>query len=144
MELNVVASGIEIVGATVKTITVENNIVDIERDAKRSFGLNINEPQFENIGESFFAQMTVDFDIEIEQSEDQKCKIKLSLEGAFISRDGIDEDAFKKLVIINGAAAIIGIARGRIEVMTASVFNNGKIVIPFVNVVDYYKDLTEE
>lgn len=144
MELNVVASGIEIVGATVKTITVENNIVDIERGAKRSFGLNINEPQFENIGESFFAQMTVDFDIEIEQSEDQKCKIKLALEGAFISRDGIDEDAFKKLVIINGAAAIIGIARGRIEAMTASVFNNGKIVIPFVNVVDYYKGLTEE
>jgi hypothetical protein len=66
------------------------------------------------------------------------------LEGAFISRDGIDEDAFKKLVIINGAAAIIGIARGRIEAMTASVFNNGKIVIPFVNVVDYYKGLTEE
>ena len=144
MELNVVASGIEIVGATVKTITVENNIVDIERDAKRSFGLNINAPQFENIGESFFAQMTVDFDIEIEQSEDQKCKIKLALEGAFISRDGIDEDAFKRLVIINGAAAIIGIARGRIEAMTASVFNNGKIVIPFVNVVDYYKGLTEE
>ena len=54
------------------------------------------------------------------------------------------EDAFKKLVIINGAAAIIGIARGRIEAMTASVFNNGKIVIPFVNVVDYYKGLTEE
>ncbi len=88
--------------------------------------------------------MTVDFDIEIEQSEDQKCKIKLVLEGAFISRDGIDKDAFKKLAIINGAAAIIGIARGRIEAMTASIFNNGKIVIPFVNVVDYYKSLAEE
>ena len=144
MELNVVAAGIEIVGTTVKSITVENNIVDIEREAKRSFGLNINEPQFEKLGESFFSQMTVDFDIEVEQSDDQKCKIKLSLEGAFISGDNTTEDAFKQLVAINGAAAIIGLARGKIESITANVFNNGKIVIPFVNVVDYYKGLAEE
>ncbi len=143
MELNVVAAGIELIGTTVKSMNVENNIVDVEKDAKRSFGLNINEPHFEKTENSFFAQMTIDFDIEIDQSENQKCKVKLSLEGAFISRDNIEEDAFKRLVIINGAAAIIGIARGRLEAITAAIFNNGKIVIPFVNVVDYYKSLVE-
>jgi len=45
------------------------------------------------------------------------------------------------LVAVNGAAAIIGIARGKIEAMTANIFNSGKVVIPFVNVIDYYKSL---
>ena len=143
MEFNLVTSGIELVGTTVKTLTVNNNIVDIEKEAKRSFGLNINEPHFERVNNIFFSQMTIDFEIEVEQSEKQKCKILLSLEGAFISAPDTDEDTFCQLVAVNGAAAIIGIARGKIENLTSSVFNNGKIVIPFVNVVDYYKSLTE-
>lgn len=44
---------------------------------------------------------------------------------------------------MNGAAALIGIARGKFETISASIFNNGKIVIPFVNVIDYYKNLKE-
>lgn len=143
MELNVVATGIEIMGTTVKSITIENSIVDIERDAKRSLGININEPEFEKTDDGLFSQMTIDFQIEIEQSEGQTCKIELSLEGAFTSGKDVNEDKFKQLVAVNGASAIIGIARGKIETISASVFNNGKIVIPFVNVVDYYKSLAE-
>ena len=46
-------------------------------------------------------------------------------------------------MIVNGAAALIGIARGKIEAITANIFNNGKIVIPFVNVIDYYRNLSD-
>ena len=129
------------IGTTIKNISVENNIVDVEREAKRNFGLNINEPHFEKIEGCFFSQMTIDFEIEIEQSENQKFKLDMSLEGAFLSEEGIDEKNFKQLVGVNGAAAIIGIARGKIETITANIFNNGKVVIPFVNVIDYYKSL---
>lgn len=143
MELNHVSTGIELVGTTIKNISVENTIVDIEREAKRGFGLNINEPYFEAVEDGFFSQMTIDFEITIEQSENQNFKMKLSLEGAFISEDRVDEKAFKQLVEINGAAAIIGMARGKIEAITSNIFNNGKIVIPFVNVIDYYKSVSE-
>ena len=47
--------------------------------------------------------------------------------------------AKKQLVMVNGAAAVVGIARGKVEAITANIFNNGKIVIPFVNIIDYYK-----
>lgn len=144
MELNLIATGIELVGTTIKNISVENNIVDVEREAKRNFGLNINEPHFEKVEDGYFSQMTIDFEVEIEQSEEQKFKLELSLEGAFLSSDGIEEDNFKQLVGVNGAAALIGIARGKIESITANIFNNGKIVIPFVNVIDYYKGISEE
>ncbi len=143
MELNSVATGIELIGTTVKVLTIDNNIVDVERDGKRSVGLNINEPQFQRADERLFAQILIDFDVQIIQSEEQECKIQLTIEGAFLSKENADEEVFKELVIVNGAAALIGIARGKIEAISANVFNNGKIVIPFINVVDYYKKLGE-
>lgn len=143
MELNMISAGIELIGTTIKTINVDNDIVDIEKEAKRNFGLNINEPIFQQVENGIFAQMTIDFGIEVIQSTNQKCKIELSLEGAFISNSSIKEETFEQLVAVNGAAAIIGIARGKIETLTANIFNNGKVVIPFVNVVDYYKSVSE-
>ena len=139
MELNLITTGIELVGTTIKNLSVENDIVDIKKDARRNFGLNINEPYFETIEDGFFSQMIIDFQIEIEQADNHKCKIDLSLDGAFVSETGVEEENFKQLVMVNGAAAVVGIARGKIEAITANIFNNGKIVIPFVNIIDYYK-----
>lgn len=143
MELNRIVTGIKLVGTTIKEISVENNIVNVQKEAKRSFGLNINEPSFETIDEGFFAQMAIDFEVEIEQSEDRNFKLELSLEGAFLSEKDTEEEDFKQLVIINGAAALISIARGKIESITSNIFDSGKVVIPFVNVIDYYKGLSE-
>lgn len=143
MELNRIATGIKLVGTTIKEISVENNIVNVQKEAKRSFGLNINEPSFETIDEGFFAQMAIDFEVEIEQAEDRNFKLELSLEGAFLSEKDTEEEDFKQLVIINGAAALISIARGKIESITSNIFDSGKVVIPFVNVIDYYKGLSE-
>jgi len=141
VELNYIAKGIELVGTTVKELKIKNTIIDIERDAKRSFGLEINEPEFEEIDDAIFAQMTIDFDVEISQLEGENCRIHLSMEGAFWSDEEVELDTFKELVIINGAAALVGIARGKIEALSANIFNNGKVVIPFVNVIDYYKEV---
>ena len=143
MELNRIATGIKLVGTTIKEISVENNIVNVQKEAKRSFGLNINEPSFENIDEGPFSQMAIDFEVEIEQAEDRNFKLELSLEGAFLSEKNTEEEDFKQLVIINGAAALISIARGKIESITSNIFDSGKVVIPFVNVIDYYKGLSE-
>ena len=125
MELNSIATGIDFLGATIKNITVKNGIVDVEKTAKRSFGLNINEPCFKREKNGYYSEVIVDFKVE----------------GAFLSSGDVDEDMFEQLVGINGVAAIIGIARGKIEAISANIFNNGKIVIPFVNVIDYYKSM---
>ena len=34
-------------------------------------------------------------------------------------------------------------SRGKIESITSNIFDSGKVVIPFVNVIDYYKGLSE-
>ena len=92
MELNRIATGIKLVGTTIKEISVENNIVNVQKEAKRSFGLNINEPSFENIDEGLFSQMAIDFEVEIEQAEDRNFKLELSLEGAFLSEKNTEEE----------------------------------------------------
>ena len=97
MELNRIATGIKLVGTTIKEISVENNIVNVQKEAKRSFGLNINEPSFENIDEGLFSQMAIDFEVEIEQAEDRNFKLELSLEGAFLSEKNTEEEDFKQL-----------------------------------------------
>lgn len=143
MKLNTIATGIELIGTTVKTLTIDNNIVDAERDGKRNFGININEPEFQKADNKYFAQILIDFEVEINQAEEQRCRIHLSIEGAFLSEENANVEVFKELVIVNGAAALIGIARGKLEAITANIFNNGKVVIPFVNVIDYYRNLSE-
>lgn len=143
MKLNQVITGVDFLGTTIKKLNVDNNIVDVRRDAKRSFGLNINEPHLGKLDDGYYSEMLIDFQVEIEQSEEQKCKIEISLEGAFASKEEMDEEEFKQLVALNGAAALIGIARGKIETISANIFNDGKIVIPFVNVIDYYKDIAD-
>ncbi len=142
MEYNTVAAGIELIATIIKNINVENSIGNIEKDAKRSLELNIVEPHIEKHEANYFAQLTIDFEIVIEQEDNQKFKMNLSIEGAFLSEEGIDEGKFNQLVGVNGAAALIGIARGKVESITANIFNEGKVVLPFVNVIDYYKSLT--
>lgn len=142
MELNCIADGIQLVGTAIKKINVDNNIADIARDGKNSFGLNINEPEFNTNDSYIFANMVIDIVIEISQ-EKQSCKIEMSMEGAFLSDKDQQYEAFKKTVIVNGAAALISIARGKIEAVSANIFNSGKITIPFVNVLDYYKNMVE-
>ena len=141
MELNAITAGIKLLGTTIKDLQIENNIVDIEREEQRKFGININEPKLNKEEDVLYAQILIDLKIEVHQSDKRACKIQLTLEGAFASNGTVSEERFKELVAINGVAALIGIARGKIENISASVLNNGKIVIPFVNIIDYYKSL---
>lgn len=141
MEFNVISTGIELVGTTVKKMNINNSIVDIEKNCKRSFGFKISEPLFQKIEHDIWSQITIDFELEILQNDEQECRIEFSLEGVFVSVGNIDMELFKSRVMVNGVAALICISRGKIEAITANVFNSGKITIPFVNVLDYYKEL---
>lgn len=144
MEFNYVSTDIQLIGTKIQKLEVDNNIINIEKEAKRSFSLNINEPHFKEDEGQLFAQMVIDFEVQVEQTDDQTMTLEMSLEGAFVSDEDAKEEEFKKLVAVNGASAIIGIARGKIETLTANIFNDGKVVIPFINVVEYYKSMIEQ
>ncbi len=143
MNFNEITPGISLLGTTVKSLNVENSVVDILQDSERNFGLNINEPILDQTDSEIFAMLSIELEIEIKQSDDQNCKIEFALGGAFLSEEDADLEEFKGLVAINGAAALVGIARGKIESISANVLNNGKILLPFINVLEYYNSDVE-
>ena len=67
MNLNSVVAGLELLGTSVRKMAIENNIVELKNDAKRSFGINILEPSFEKREDEHYSEMIIDFEIEIEQ-----------------------------------------------------------------------------
>ena len=54
MELNRIATGIKLVGTTIKEISVENNIVNVQKEAKRSFGLILMSLVLKILTKAFF------------------------------------------------------------------------------------------
>ncbi|WP_026497125.1 hypothetical protein [Butyrivibrio sp. WCD3002] len=133
-----VATGIELIGCTILNLNIENNIVGLLPDTEKSFGLNVFKPQIYEDG-GYKAQARIEIVITIKQEGPRETNISLLLEGAFKSTSETTKEEFMQLVAINGVAALIGIARGKIESISGSIYNTGKIVIPFVNVVEYYK-----
>ena len=105
--------------------------------------MTILKPQYENIENGYFASLQIEFTININQ-EKKWCKFEILIKGAFQSTRDMDEEEFRKLVEINGAASLIGIARGKIESISATMLNNGKINIPYINVMDYYHSMKKK
>ena len=54
MELNRIATGIKLVGTTIKEISVENNIVNVQKEAKRSFVLILMSLVLKILTKAFF------------------------------------------------------------------------------------------
>lgn len=141
MKLNNVAKGINLIGTSVTELKIDNNLIDLGTDAKKSFGLSVHKPKKEVVGNSFFYTVRITIDVQIEKDDNVETKIKMDLEGAFEPEADIHEKDFETLVAINGVAALIGIARGKIEAISATLFYTGKISIPFVNVIEYYDEI---
>ncbi len=144
MMFNCVANGITLIGTSVVRLDVNNSLVDLDCDAKKAFGLTVHKPKKESVETGYFYSVVISIKIKIEKENSGETDIKLDLEGAFEPDPDIEEEEFKRLVAINGVAALIGIARGQLEAISATMYNTGKISIPFVNVIEYYDSIKKE
>ena len=144
MELNYVAKGIKLIGTSIVRLDISNSLVDLDTEAKKAFGFSVHKPKKELLETGYYYSVVISIQIKIEKDNSGEADITMDLEGAFEPEPGIDEDEFGKLVAINGVAALVSIARGKIEAISATVLNTGKITIPFVNVVEYYDTIKKE
>ena len=142
MYINTVATGIELIGYAITDIKIENTIVDLYSDAEKKFGLNVFEPTVSEKG--ITSQINIQIVVEIEQDGKKYSNIDMIMNGSFRAIRKMPREELIRLVSINGVASMIGIARGKIESISASLYNTGKIVIPFVNVVEYYKEIESQ
>ena len=67
--------------------------------------------------------------------------LKIILEGGFCAPHEIGEEAFKKMLSINGLAALYGIARAQVRSISSQVFADGGVLLPMIDVTRYSKIL---
>lgn len=140
MNINQVAADLEMVGCSVRNLSITNDLISIRDDDELHLDLDIL-PVYEGIIEQEHrgrVVLNLHIDSVRKEREDQKMEISVTFEAFFRSTDSMEEQAFIELLIINGATALYSLARGKIEAISASIFLDGKIVLPFVNIIQYY------
>lgn len=140
MNINQVAADLEMVGCSVRNLSITNDLISIRDDDELHLDLDIL-PVYEGIIEQEHrgrVVLNLYIDSVRKEREDQKMEISVTFEALFRSTDSMEEQAFIELLIINGATTLYSLARGKIEAISASIFLDGKIVLPFVNIIQYY------
>ena len=140
MNINQVAADLEMVGCSVRNLSITNDLISIRDDDELHLDLDIL-PVYEGIIEQEHrgrVVLNLHIDSVRKEREDQKMEISVTFEALFRSTDSMEEQAYIELLIINGATALYSLARGKIEAISASIFLDGKIVLPFVNIIQYY------
>ena len=140
MNINQVAADLEMVGCSVRNLSITNDLISIRDDDELHLDLDIL-PVYEGIIEQEHrgrVVLNLYIDSVRKEREDQKMEISVTFEALFRSTDSMEEQSFIELLIINGATALYSLARGKIEAISASIFLDGKIVLPFVNIIQYY------
>ena len=140
MNINQVAADLEMVVCSVRDLSITNNLISIRDDDDLHLDLDIY-PVYEGIIEQEHRGrviLNLYIDAARKEREDQKMEISVTFEALFRSTDSMGEQACIELLIINGATALYSLARGKMEAISASVFLDGKIVLPFVNIIQFY------
>ncbi|HHU72182.1 MAG TPA: hypothetical protein GXZ21_09140 [Clostridiales bacterium] len=144
MNFNMITSELNFQGCTIRELKVVNNIVSISSDVVRKIGLEIVPSEIIMDQEKKYGKLLMKIVVELEENLKNVANIELVIEGAFSAPSSVDENTFKELVLINGAASLYSIGRSKIENISATTFLEGKIIIPMINIYDYYKEKKKE
>ena len=142
MNINQVAADLEMIGCTVRNLSITNDLISIRDDDELHLDLDII-PAYEGIVEQEHRGrviLNLYIDAERKEKTNQKVEISVTFEALFRSTGSMEQKAFLELLIINGATALYSIARGKMEAISASVFLDGTIVLPFVNIIQFYHE----
>ena len=142
MELNKIIAELDFISATVHNIEMTNNSSELLQSSKRSFSLDIkhNEPIVQGNKKYGGLLLEINISVEHEEPELSNDSVKLVIEGRFSASSAIDDDEFLEMLNINGGAALYSIARAKIEAISGIVYDEGKLLLPMINIVEYYQE----
>ncbi len=146
MEFNKIASNMTFLGCVIRELNISNQLISISENVKKGFNMDVDVKDItceDDSGERL-GKVTLDIVVETKKDEEKNGEIYLKLEGGFAASPDVAEDDFKKMLLLNGATALYSIARGKIESITANVYQNGKITMPMINMYEFYKEKANE
>ena len=138
------ASEMQLLSSLISECSFENNLISLGQDTVIENELkvavsNIIKDTNSNL-KNGSVRITLKGNIHIEKNPTAQCKYRLVVEGQFSFPMDKSDDDFNQLLWVNGSSILYGIARAKMEVMTSMVFDNGKITLPVINMLDFIQD----
>lgn len=136
------------IASHITDFNLHSDLLDIEtpNNIKRSIGLEKKIVECELREDNWVGIERISLTINIEEPEnddDSKCVISMTIEGGFFADKNMQESTFKRMLDINGSAALYSIARGFIQSVTAQCFPKGQINLPLINFFSFPSELSE-
>lgn len=142
MELNKIIAELDFIETTIHSIQITNKALSLLESSEKSFGLDIkhNQPVIKDDKKYGGLLLEINIAIKPENPDLKQDSIRLVMEGLFSASATMDDDKFLQLLNINGGAALYSIARAKIEAISGLVYNDGKILLPMINMLQYYQE----
>lgn len=140
MNFNNITSDLNFLGCTIREMKITNNILSITPNIVKKFGMDVVPSEIGINQKNRYGKLLLKLVINLEDNDETVGLIEMVLEGTFSAPTSIKEEVFKELLIIDGATALYSIGRGKLENITAATFLNGKIIIPMINIYDFYQE----
>lgn len=143
VELNKIAANLDFVGSRIIKLDISNSIISLN-NAEVSFDVDIQDVsiQKETVDgtDCFIGTVILQLEVSVKSdNQNKKTEIELITEGAF-STLTLDQEEFKRLLVLNGGSALYSIARATLLNVTANVYDEGSIKLPMINLFEYLRE----
>lgn len=142
MDFNKITAELDFVGSFVHNVEIKSDMIRISNSTKKSFGLDIKCSKPLVKGNEKFGKLLMQVEVLLfkEDEELEPDSFKIVIEGVFKVSNEIADEKFMELLNINGGAALFSVARSKIEVLSSLTYTEGKIVLPMINIVQYFAE----
>lgn len=146
MNLNQIAADIDFVSSCIRSVTINATMEKISDNNAKTFGMDImcSKPEIQENRKIGQLRMHIFVEVKPDNPVGASDKIDMVLDGKFSGKAGIADDKFLNLLNINGGAALYSIARSKIEALSGLVYEEGKIMLPMINIIQYYQELNSD
>jgi len=127
------------IGSRIKKLTYTNPFINLPADAKYMLDadysvdeMTVNENRPRGI---------ITLSLKVKISYKRKAgSLNLELEGCFdLEDESVDEDAFERMLQINGVAMLYSIGRSILQTITSQSYLGESVALPMINVISLYE-----
>lgn len=142
MDFNKITADLDFIGSSIHNVEVKADMIKISNQTKKSFALDIkcSKPLIKD--DEKFGKLLMQVDVSLNKEDEtlEPDTFRIVLEGVFKASIEVDNDRFMELLNVNGGAALFSIARSKIEVLSSITYSEGKIVLPMINIIQYFSE----
>ena len=142
MDFNKITAELDFVGSSVHNVEIKSDMIRISNSTKKNFGLDIkcSKPLVKDNEKFGKLLMQVEVSLFKEDEELEPDSFKIVIEGVFKASNETSDEKFMELLNVNGGAALFSIARSKIEMLSSMTYAEGKIVLPMINIIQYFAE----